>query len=815
MKYQKFIPLLFLLFLTTLTIGQTRKQYLKAAEEAYNQESYYAALKYYEEALDFDSLQTDVWYQYGMAASKFNALSLAEKAFKEVKNLDEANKFPMTNVELAQILKKKGNYGDAIGYFQNALADSSIVDPGVKEECQNEITYCEWALEVVANPDTNIEIDHYGEGINTPFSEFGAISKQEDMFYTSYSFVHENDDHIPVRQYNKILLSKDGQPGQLWEDINSNTRHTAHTTFTSNDSTVFFTYCDYISDAEIRCDIYKRTLDSLGSWSKPEKLPDSINVAGFTNTEPQVSKMTEEGEEWLFFVSNRPGGKGGKDIYYSVINPDGSLAPPVNLEAINTEGDDLTPFFHYRTQTFYFSNDTRKGLGGFDIFKTVKTEDGWGEIEHTGYPLNSSLDDLHYKLSPGGARALMASNRLGSTFLEKEKESCCHDIYRVESILVEFLALTFDDWTKEPLEGVTVTLQRISRPKSDPETQFNPNGNDFPFAPERRHVYVVTADRDGYHPYRDTLYLDREPLLDEVSIVKEIYMEPTTVDLTVLTFDDYTKQGLIDATVQLFEYDGTNRTLVEEKVNPIGNDFSFKLKPGKSYIIRGSKSGYEHDLDTIPFIDPTVKENRSIERELYLNPLIIAKFLPILLYFDNDEPDNNTWATTTDKHYLETWETYYARKERFLDEFGRGLSQQKKFLVTQRLDGFFEREVKSGGEALQTFTDLLYEFLKQGNSLEIVLRGFTSPRAASDYNEKLSQRRIVSVRNHFENYKDGLLKPFLEDGRLKILEKPYGESKAKNDVSDKLDDVRNSIYGVPASLERRVEIIDVKQADDL
>ncbi|MEZ4980164.1 MAG: hypothetical protein R2769_00965 [Saprospiraceae bacterium] len=109
----------------------------------------------------------------------------------------------------------------------------------------------------------------------------------------------------------------------------------------------------------------------------------------------------------------------------------------------------------------------------------------------------------------------------------------------------------------------------------------------------------------------------------------------------------------------------------------------------------------------------------------------------------------------------------------------------------------------------------MYEFLNQGNSLEIVLRGFTSPRARSDYNEKLSQRRIVSVRNHFEEYNGGILKPFLDDGRLKILEKPYGESKAKSDVSDKLNDARNSIYGVPASLERRVEIIDVKQADDL
>ncbi|MEZ5058520.1 MAG: hypothetical protein R2879_15915 [Saprospiraceae bacterium] len=815
MKYKFTYPLLFLLFLASMIQGQTRKQYIKAAEESYAQENFYAAVKYYEEVLDFDSTDTDIWYKYAMAASKLNALSLAEGAFNEVMKMDEKNAYPLANYEMATVKKRMGKYGEAIGYFQKAMRDTSLNAPKIKEECDKEIMSCEWAVEVIANPDTNIEIEHFGEGINTPFSEFGAISKQDDLFYTSYSFVHENDDHNPVRQYNKVLLSKEGQPGQFWEDINSSTRHTAHTTFTKNDSTVFFTYCDYVSEAEIRCQIYKRTLDSLGSWSKPEKLKDSINVEGFNNTEPQVSTMNDEGEEWLFFVSNRPGGKGGEDIYYALINPDGTLGAPVNFEEINTEGDDLTPFYHTKSQTLYFSNNSRQGLGGHDIYKTKKTEDGWGEIEHTGYPLNSSLDDYHYKLSPGGAMALMSSNRLGSTYLEKEKESCCHDIYRVESILTEFLALTFDAWTKEPLEGVTVTMRRISSPKMDPETITNKNGNDFNFAPERRHVYVFTADRDGYHPYTDTLYLDRAPLADELSITKEMYLEPTEVNLTVLTFDDYTKQGLIGTTVQLFEYDGKDRVLIEEKVNENGNDFAFKLKPGKSYIIRGSKSGYEHDLDTIPFIDPTVKENRSIEKELYLTPLIVAKFLPILLYFDNDEPDKNTWATTTEKDYLETWDDYYGRKNTYLDEFGRGLSQQKKFLVNQRLEGFFEREVKSGGEALKVFTDLLYEFLNQGNSLEIVLRGFTSPRARSDYNEKLSQRRIVSVRNHFEEYNGGILKPFLDDGRLKILEKPYGESKAKSDVSDKLNDARNSIYGVPASLERRVEIIDVKQADDL
>lgn len=96
----------------------------------------------------------------------------------------------------------------------------------------------------------------------------------------------------------------------------------------------------------------------------------------------------------------------------------------------------------------------------------------------------------------------------------------------------------------------------------------------------------------------------------------------------------------------------------------------------------------------------------------------------------------------------------------------------------------------------------------------MILRGYTSPRAASDYNDKLSARRIVSVKNHFNEFNGGIFKQFVDSGNLVIIEKPFGESQAKQDVSDDMQDVRNSVYGVPASLERRVEIIDVRQAEN-
>ncbi len=98
--------------------------------------------------------------------------------------------------------------------------------------------------------------------------------------------------------------------------------------------------------------------------------------------------------------------------------------------------------------------------------------------------------------------------------------------------------------------------------------------------------------------------------------------------------------------------------------------------------------------------------------------------------------------------------------------------------------------------------------------IEVVLQGFASPRAPSTYNDLLSSRRISSVINQFRRYSDGKLIKALNEGRLKIVQEPLGETKAPLYVSDDIADERNSIFSVPASRERRVEIIDVRRSND-
>lgn len=191
-------------------------------------------------------------------------------------------------------------------------------------------------------------------------------------------------------------------------------------------------------------------------------------------------------------------------------------------------------------------------------------------------------------------------------------------------------------------------------------------------------------------------------------------------------------------------------------------------------------------------------------------PTTLQDFLPLALYFDNDEPDRRTRRTTTKKAYAATYEAYQSRKSTYLEEFAAPLKGGRQAEATEAVEAFFEGEVEKGYDFLQRFSKILLTRLQRGDTVEIFMKGYTSPRAKRDYNLALSKRRISSVRNHFRDYQNGVFLPYLESGQLALSERPFGEATASDTVSDALDDLRNSIYHPDAARERRVEIIEIK-----
>ena len=543
-----------------------------------------------------------------------------------------------------------------------------------------------------------------------------------------------------------------------------------------------------------------------GTWGASNKLPDQINAPGFTSTQPNIG-LDQNGNEALYYVSNRTGGQGGSDIWMAKVNSDGSFGSPAAMTEINTSGEDISPFYHAASKTLYFSSNGRQGLGGLDVYKIEKSGNAWDEVSHMGAPVNTSYNDLDFSLNEDESEAYLASNRKGSMFLEDAKEACCNDIYKVSlaPVLYDMKALTFNKETNESLNGVGIELIEVTDVIT---SDTHADNNEYDFKVRKNREFIIKASKNGFAPAEVVVSTDN---IDVEDIVSKLYLEPYKMDLLAKTFDSESKAALTGVTIKLIE---CNQMDGETKTNNEANAFNYGVAPEKCYKLLVTKPGYVPktvEIKTDPLTgNITIKEDIYMDKVPPVTRLTLEGYLPMPLYFDNDEPDKRSRKTITDKTYPETHSAYMARKEIFKEKYSEGLADELKMDASYKIEQFFTEKVAPAETGLTSFTDHLLRYLQQGNVAEIIIKGYTSPRAKSDYNNILAKRRISSIRNHFATYQGGIFKEYIAKGFLKVSEAPYGELKAAPGVSDDLYDEKNSIYGVPASIERRVEIIELK-----
>ena len=210
------------------------------------------------------------------------------------------------------------------------------------------------------------------------------------------------------------LLSRDGLPanpkrfrGALDGNFNE-----GPVSFTQEDRVIFFTRTLQTDGATVE-DVAGRANLGIYSayrgqydWEGIRPLP--FNGPDFSNQHPTV---TANGKR-VFFASNRPGGYGGFDLYFSD-KRDGIWSPAINLgPEINTEGNEAFPFIHQDGQLF-FASDGHGGLGGYDLFLMDLSQRRWGELINLPAPVNSPADDVGITLSADARRAYLVSNRDG------------------------------------------------------------------------------------------------------------------------------------------------------------------------------------------------------------------------------------------------------------------------------------------------------------------------------------------------------------------------------------------------------------------
>jgi len=215
--------------------------------------------------------------------------------------------------------------------------------------------------------------------------------------------------------------------------------------------------------------------------------------------------------------------------------------------------------------------------------------------------------------------------------------------------------------------------------------------------------------------------------------------------------------------------------------------------------------------------DIYVAHNPKEPKPDYITLEELNKYLPVTLYFHNDEPGPKSWDTVVTETYLESYEKYTALTDKYKKEYSGGLTGEEQMQAVRDIEDFFSGYVDKGVDDLELFTELLIKELQKGQKIEITVKGYASPLAKTDYNVNLTYRRISSMINYLLTFDEGVYQPYIRNmsedgGSLSFVKIPFGEYTAENSVSDNPNDQKNSVYSKKAALERKIEIISVQQA---
>jgi outer membrane protein OmpA-like peptidoglycan-associated protein len=322
-------------------------------------------------------------------------------------------------------------------------AHSKAVTP-LEKEVERQIRICNYAKELFGCPN-DVSIINLGKSINSTYADYAPriSADQSTMIFTS-----KRPENIGGRTYGE---------GQYFEDIYISTKKNGEWQAAVNigppvntvgneaaiaisaDGQEILIYKDDLGDGNI----YSSKLEGE-NWSVPKKLNTNINSKWW---EP-AAYVSADGNT-LYFVSDRPGGYGGSDIYKSKKMSNGEWGRAVNLgPRINTAYDEHSPYIHPDGRTLFFSSKGHKTMGGFDVFfsRMLQTDErAWSEPVNIGYPINTTGDDAFYIVSPDKTRAYYATTT-NETIGEK-------DIYMV----------TFREQTNSPLalvKGVVVNAEQ-------------------------------------------------------------------------------------------------------------------------------------------------------------------------------------------------------------------------------------------------------------------------------------------------------------------------------------------------------------------
>ena len=377
------------------------KTLFQAAQESMLYEDYDDALKKYKQIETHNWLNANVAFGIGMCYMNMenqieSAIPYLEKAtantsatYKESNYKEEAAPEEAW-FYLGKAYRLTEQYTKAIDAYREFKARLNATDLYYQDFINLQIESCSNAQRMKSNP-ININIEKASFALDAECYYPAVSGDEKSVVFTSYQKVRDpstgESDYFELIFYS--TRKDDGswsEPLDITYDIASDGNFS--TASMSYHGDMMILYRDDFGNGNL----YFSTLTN-GKWSEIQKFPKNIN-SKYNETHGCLSK---DGRI-LFFVSNRPGGQGGKDIFRSVMDNKGNWGTPVPLSyVINTPFDEEAVFMAGDDITMFFVSEAHATMGGFDIFKsTVDNNGNWSEPQNVGYPINTPYDDVFF-----------------------------------------------------------------------------------------------------------------------------------------------------------------------------------------------------------------------------------------------------------------------------------------------------------------------------------------------------------------------------------------------------------------------------------
>ncbi len=398
----KFIGVIIVFLLSWgVVAGQSR------AERLFERRDYLGALKLYQKEVENAESGTNTDQIKARIANCFFHLNDVVRAGQMYKSLNQDILSGEDLLFYSITSLRSGEYDKAAELAD--MAESVGCDQLVVERVR---ASCEFAKEVMkekpvyAVNKTNVNFAGFSSGV-TYYKGKGIILAAPGV---GEEAMKDTRGYKSVRLYNAIF-SADGKSGRMlpFAEELVDKYHIGAVTFTKDYNRIYYTKTILKKDGTSILKLMTAE-NNNGKWENNKEL--NINSDDYSCAHPCLFR-----DSLLFFVSDMPGGIGGKDIYMTLVQGD-ECGEIQNLgEIVNTPDDEVFPFID-ESGKLYFSSNGHVGLGGLDIFISEMNADGsWTEPQNMGRPINSSMDDFGLVFKDTKcAEGYLSSNRGGTGY---------------------------------------------------------------------------------------------------------------------------------------------------------------------------------------------------------------------------------------------------------------------------------------------------------------------------------------------------------------------------------------------------------------